>query len=98
MNIGERLRRLREQSQSPYGEASRATVVTGPEDDLRTFRRRNPLTGKHLVQLYPLKNTVLDMAPGGGVCENHEGWNMHMAYTGGFAGFGPMKSHRRKGR
>ncbi|BAD70736.1 hypothetical protein [Thermus thermophilus HB8] len=33
-----------------------------------------------------------------GVCEKDEAWNMHTANNGGFRGFMPMQSHRRKGR
>ena len=50
----------------------------------------NPLTGLRLLQLYPLLRNVLDGVLRGGVCEKDEVWNMHTAYRGHFAGFGPM--------
>ena len=48
---------------------------------------RNPLTGKHLLQRQPLRNSVLEGMLRRGFSEKDEVWNMHTPYKGHFWGF-----------
>ncbi len=72
------------QSQSPYGEASLATLNVFTSPATTSILGRNPLTGKHLLQRQPLKSNVLEGMLQRGVSEKDEAWNMHMPYKGHF--------------